>query len=495
MQVWRLHIRPRGGKEGVCPIAFCLKESVVGIGWPVDGKPSTPEEYFTAGANKYGDRGWKTAANAFVWNMKEDDLVWFRDWRGVYYLARVAGPWQYRGEGFSDTGIYNTRKAEIVRIGPTAPGKVVSSFVASMTVRRIPGESVAGVSMLEFNHYAGRQVYNVEPRGVTEVFDLLNAEELEDIVGLFLQKTRGWMVVPSTRTRRDDTMFYEYGLVDAEGSWHFVQVKSGETVIDLEQYASFAVQMVVFGPAGYQGRAGSNTEALNREELEAFCLAHQKLLPGAVVRWFEGESAGYEFRWNVHDWEGGLPPTELCESIRQRADEDNLKTQVLCFSDPDAEPFEWDCPARTAELLEGWFNEFSSPSPKAQESSLELESTEPKQWLATNGTPVDMNDLVHRVEEPAPDRLRTVRRYSGEKERTYNWSGVPEADIYLVAERRGEQFVTTNLLPFILSGPSELTSVAAADIHSLARDPAVATYKTRASAVQAAKRLFGLRFE
>ena len=36
-QIWRLHLRPYGGKgDPALAVALCLKESVLGMGWGVD---------------------------------------------------------------------------------------------------------------------------------------------------------------------------------------------------------------------------------------------------------------------------------------------------------------------------------------------------------------------------------------------------------------------------------------------------------------------------
>jgi hypothetical protein len=73
--LWRLHVRP-SAEKGEDPVGVCLQKGIVGIGWRVDSAPGSKEEYWKDGKAIYGGKGWSTAANAMLFRMGIDDLVW-----------------------------------------------------------------------------------------------------------------------------------------------------------------------------------------------------------------------------------------------------------------------------------------------------------------------------------------------------------------------------------------------------------------------------------
>ncbi|MHA1331368.1 MAG: hypothetical protein ACTSR2_09845, partial [Candidatus Hodarchaeales archaeon] len=115
-KLWRIHIRPTGPEGNVNvdeSVKLCLDQKVIGIGWRVDKKPASKDEYKKLGKKKYGDIGWKINANAILDRMEIGDLVWFRDTKGVYYLGRISGEWEYRdNEKNLQADIVNVRPIE-----------------------------------------------------------------------------------------------------------------------------------------------------------------------------------------------------------------------------------------------------------------------------------------------------------------------------------------------------------------------------------------------
>ena len=86
-QVWRLHVRPDEGKEGMDPTRFCIEQGVVGVDWgDLDGEANadiTAAEYEQrARSQGYGKSpllGWVAAFNALEHRMEPNDLCWTRD--------------------------------------------------------------------------------------------------------------------------------------------------------------------------------------------------------------------------------------------------------------------------------------------------------------------------------------------------------------------------------------------------------------------------------
>ena len=97
MTVWRCFLRPRGTANSNT-FDFCLKNSILGIGWPVEGADlvdyeERAEEFYR------GDAGWKPAFNAIFNRMKEGDFVFTHLPGGnEFYLGRVGKDLCYSNE-------------------------------------------------------------------------------------------------------------------------------------------------------------------------------------------------------------------------------------------------------------------------------------------------------------------------------------------------------------------------------------------------------------
>ncbi|MCD6420325.1 MAG: hypothetical protein J7L41_06390 [Synergistetes bacterium] len=284
-KLWRIHIRPDADPKS--SINVCLNQSVIGIGWEVGQKPASEADYMQLGQSKYGDPAWRSNANALLYEMDIDDLVWFRDTDGVYYLARVIGGWQYRNAPANiRADIVNVRPVEICRVGTRVPGKIISSFIPRRTLQRIHDKTALLFSKIVFNMCCGGH-YPVENDQEMDIFSLLSAEDLEDVVGLYLQLVRCYVFIPSSRGRSDDTIRYEYELLDRNGKGVLVQVKSGNVVINLDDYKDSKNKYIVFSPAGYTGESSEKVEALSRESIEEFLENYAYLMPFHIKVWIQ----------------------------------------------------------------------------------------------------------------------------------------------------------------------------------------------------------------
>ena len=287
MNIWRLHIRP-DYKVGSDPVALCLSQGVVGIGWGVDKKPKSKEEYLKLGEKKYGDLSWRKASNIVLSLMQIDDLVWFRDFSGTYYLARVRGDWKYKDAPENQQAdLFNVRDAEIYKVGTSVAGRIINSFRASATVQRILGETVSSFSQIVYNRLCSHRFYKPKVKS-QDIFDLLSDVDLEDVVGLYLQLKKNYIMVPSSRSRQNDTLFFEYQLVSKKnGEKAYVQVKSGNTTINLDNYVNFGEMFYLFSPAGYYGNGASNVVAILKGDILAFLKKEKKLMPISVKAWLD----------------------------------------------------------------------------------------------------------------------------------------------------------------------------------------------------------------
>lgn len=97
MAVWVMKLNPKNGKNS---FEFCYQEKIVGFGWSVEGSPKSIEEYrkFLDEQKLYaGDTGLTKAINAFE-KVNKGDIIWTVDKRGLYYICRIDGEYQYSNE-------------------------------------------------------------------------------------------------------------------------------------------------------------------------------------------------------------------------------------------------------------------------------------------------------------------------------------------------------------------------------------------------------------
>lgn len=113
-----------------------------------------------------------------------------------------------------------------------------------------------------------------------DIFAMLNPEQTEDLVFLYLQ-SRGWYVVPNSR--KGNTLRFEFMLAHPETHEKAVtQVKTGDSRLNFDDYARDAERMRVFlfqSNGYYDGVRVDHVESINRSELEAFLREQIGLFP------------------------------------------------------------------------------------------------------------------------------------------------------------------------------------------------------------------------
>lgn len=295
-RVWRIHIRPRGGTDPRTAVEFCVRRSVIGIGWCVDGAPKTAKDYWRAGDKKYAGRhhrGWSAAARAILWRIPVGDLVWFRDTFGRYYIARVTGKWRYcNTEDSREAGIFNIRACRIYCVGTGIPGRIVNSFIRNATIQQIHDDTVRLFSIVKFNELSGESLpmYRTD----ATLFSLLSTRDLEDLVGLYLQRRKDLLLIPGSQQRNSTTIAYEFELVDPKtGHAAYVQVKSGHLKLDPASYYRGVGEdgdrkYYLFSPAGYQ-RPSEHRDVicLEKAEIDEFLREAHGYLPANIRTWVD----------------------------------------------------------------------------------------------------------------------------------------------------------------------------------------------------------------
>ena len=285
MQVWRIHIKPDA--DPAYAFDVCKKQGVVGVGWQVEKKHRDPfdlDTYLDVAKQTYVEH-WKSCKSAvtLLAKMACGDLVWTRDASGMYWLARVRGPWEYRDRPDNRRAdITNVRPVDLVRIGDVScvPGKVIASMRSSRTVQRIQGDTIKIYSTYAYAKAKGKPLPKI---GTLDIFELISSQDCEDIIFVLLQR-RGWVVFPARRLA--DTMSYEYVLRNiVNGEPAVVQVKTGSACIDFRILPK-GVRAFVFHPNDmFEGQPTEHTTVLEREEVVSFMRENRMILPPVVTGW------------------------------------------------------------------------------------------------------------------------------------------------------------------------------------------------------------------
>lgn len=282
MQVWRLNINP-DSDEDVNPRKFCFENNVLGFGWPVDTNSGQVDwkDYEEKAESKYGS-SWRKAINGLKRKMQEGDLCWTRDYNGTYYLGKVEGPWRYEDSPpHKRADIVNVRDCRWVKVGASdkVPGRIVDSY-PGMTLQKVNGDTVREYSGIVYRQYSGEEKERV---GSGDLFDLLNSEDLEDIVGLYLQE-QGYRLIPSTSKKSNPK--YEYILKHREtGRRAYVQVKRGREALAAEEYDFGDGTTFLFTPNGAQKGSAPNVEFIQPETIRTFIRENTAVLPDRVQAW------------------------------------------------------------------------------------------------------------------------------------------------------------------------------------------------------------------
>ncbi len=293
MKIHRIHIRPKGGKaDPATSVAYCMRHNVIGVGWgiPESGPSLTWDQYLADAAEEHpGD---PLASVRYIHdNVRPGDLVWSRDSRGEYLLARVSSPWHYHNLGSEtiDADIFNTVGCTFQRVKPEAvPGKIIASFRPQKTIQPVANDAVVRYTIALWAQLTGEPL----PEGVRvpgdlgSLFEFLDAETTEDLVLIYLQ-ARGWLFIPSSR--KSYTMAYEFVLKNREdGRSAVVQVKTGNTPADADRIIGIGDHAFLFQSNGvYRGSQDERIEFLDPDDVLAFALTNRHILPPTVTIWLD----------------------------------------------------------------------------------------------------------------------------------------------------------------------------------------------------------------
>ena len=294
--IYRIHLKPQNDKKEN-PFKFCKQKSIVGIGWPLDEenlekfkKESNFENYKKLVLEQYNkDTGLKKAINCYS-EIEKDDLIWARDRDNIFYICRVTGKWEYSYENDNKVNdIFSYFPVEYVKVGTVeeVPGKVVNSFRANATLQRIHGKSIFEMTKKIYNKKSNNKLYEIKK--IEDFFNFLLAEDLEEIVSLYLQLEKNYLIY--TSTNKIDTAKYEFVMISRDGKEKcYTQVKTGNDKLVPENYINLTEnsnKVYLFALNGYEGEDINNVICLKKDEILKFLLNNKKILPNRIKYWMD----------------------------------------------------------------------------------------------------------------------------------------------------------------------------------------------------------------
>ena len=290
MNVFRKHIRPQGGAADMeTTFDHCLKNGILGVGWRTSSNRNTKnwDEFYEEASKEYDDL--QACQYIHKW-VSPGDLAWTRAPSGQYYLAQVTSGWEYWTTEESqrlDIDIANIFHCELKQVDiDEVPGKVVACFRPARTIQEIADDKACEYSKYLWNVLSGKDFYEINKATYSDIFMMLNDEETEDLVFLYLQ-SKGWYVIPNSR--KGDTMAFEYLCVNPHnGQVAGTQVKTGEVSLNRDDYAQLAQKTFLFqSNERYLGTEAINVETISRVELLEFLQKSASWLPKSFKRKIE----------------------------------------------------------------------------------------------------------------------------------------------------------------------------------------------------------------
>lgn len=296
--VWRLHLKTEPPDQDTVTYEavrqFCLAHNIAAVGWPVGQEGEHHDDYLRL-AKKAGFPNWgscKSTTRRLSQDIKPGDFIWTRNRSNDYYLGKVpeGARWRY----VSSDEYYKYNIGSLIRcqwklIGREhqVPGAVVNRFIRGWTLQCINDPNNA---VLYYSHY----IYDGSLPKVTtlqyeDLFHFLHPNDYEDIVALYLQKEKGYFLIPSTA--KLGTQQYEYELLSQQGDHTaVVQCKTDEH-LDLADYESLYgkknTKVFLFSLTGTIAEKQGSAERLLPKDMLEFIRRNRSIMPGKIRHWMD----------------------------------------------------------------------------------------------------------------------------------------------------------------------------------------------------------------
>jgi hypothetical protein len=223
------------------------------------------------------------------------DFVWTRDLEGRFRLAKITSDYRYENSRIAkDMDTHQVRDAKWARrpLGDLeVPGAVVRGFSGvSTSFSRIHDPAARIYTAWLWKKLHGRKPPPLD-LSPAEVLQHLDPYDLEDLIYVWLQVSKGYLALPNAR--RTDTPAYEWTMLHKRTHKSAIlQVKSGDRDVNLDELAAAApdkdTTLFAYSAAGlYTGSPSHEVICIKTNQLLSFVDRHPEKLPPRVRTWFE----------------------------------------------------------------------------------------------------------------------------------------------------------------------------------------------------------------
>ena len=183
---------------------YCIDNNILGWGWQ-RGDNAKEVDSLEKYHEDYGKSKSLSVACNQIAPMKDGDYVWTYV-GGQWYLGKVLGNFIFHApNGYPRFGMQRKCQWKPVKNKDLIPGNILTYSRRDGTIRRIENND----SFEKYCQYLYGDLAE-EPKNLN-FWDLIHYEDLEDMVGLYLQKEENYLVLPSTN--KIGTKDYEYMLI------------------------------------------------------------------------------------------------------------------------------------------------------------------------------------------------------------------------------------------------------------------------------------------
>ena len=303
MAVWRLQVNTGGANIA----SYCIENNVAAMGWSLDQiseadrkKITTFKEYSKYADDLY-DKKYDSVKRLY-YDVKPGDIIWIR-FEGQYYFARVKqeSKWIFQESAVAIDAANQLTNIEWYLASDkgdeeSVPGAVSTAFIKGSTLQRIRKSGVEEYSRMLYNnlHDKNKDPYNYPNQDLllceTHFYSLLQPEDVEDLLALWLYDTKGYVCIPSTN--KHSTQKYECVLVDPADfnrKHIYIQVKKGDVLLDASDYAKLPGEVYLLTTEGMVTNADvyKNIYVVNPTEIYQFATNPYKahIIPENVLYW------------------------------------------------------------------------------------------------------------------------------------------------------------------------------------------------------------------
>lgn len=301
--LWKVTIDPRGKTNpDANSFRFCQDKSIVGIGWGFSKLPKDKAEANQLFVKEHG-KGIK-AFNVIVHRMDINDHAWvYGD--SKYYVCCINSDWEHRiGNEWDEHDIHNYRKATWKEVPMLlVPGCIKRSLTMFGTAQAISSNQ----SLLKYSDWLFRNQLDIKDicsnlnindiniklqlKTPHFIFNVIDADETEDLVGLFLQHEMKWLMMKSSAYKSKRVFECEFqrsqhGLPETA----YMQVKSGHSInLDCQDYIKYLLPNSYIYLFSTSANPYLNTDAsdqiipIKHEDVFSFALNNIEILPLSTI--------------------------------------------------------------------------------------------------------------------------------------------------------------------------------------------------------------------